>query len=212
VSAEVAGKPLNRDALAAVSVLAWIGSSVLSLMVGLWLAVGGAAVLLGTLLLLTRAVDREQLRLTRSGLAWGLAAGGVMTAATYLLFPPARQLVPEVVTQTAALYATFGEAAGWRAILVLPLVITGEELVWRGVVQGALVRRFGVAGGIALTTFAYTLAVAPAGSALLLVIAISCGLYWSVLRARTGRLAPVLVCHLLWDLFVFVLAPLGSAR
>jgi hypothetical protein len=59
------------------------------------------------------------------------------------------------------------------------------------------------------TTFAYTLAVAPAGSALLLVITMPCGLYWSVLRAWTGSLAPVLVCHLVWDLFVFVLPPLA---
>jgi hypothetical protein len=48
----------------------------------------------------------------------------------------------------------------------------------------------------------------PVGSPLLLLVALLCGLHWGALKAGTGSLVPVLVCHLLWDLVVFILLPL----
>jgi membrane protease YdiL (CAAX protease family) len=88
------------------------------------------------------------------------------------------------------------------------VVVAGEELVWRGVVQDALTRRCGPAAGTLLAVAAYGLAVVPVGSPLLVLIALACGLYWSVLRQWTGSLVPVLVCHLLWDVVLFLLFPL----
>lgn len=133
-----------------------------------------------------------------------------MTVATYVLFPFVSHFVPAVVTEAGALYATLGQAEPWRAALVLPLVITGEELVWRGAIQGALERRFGSLGAAAIGTLAYGVAVAPIGSPLLVAIALGCGTYWAVLRAYYRSITPALISHLIWGAFVFLLVPLSE--
>jgi membrane protease YdiL (CAAX protease family) len=187
----------------------WIASAALSRHLGIWLASGGAGIVLG---LVALVADRRQLfpRLRVHGVALGagLLGGLVMIAATYLLYPLVGSLVPQVVTQAGALYATLGQTETWRAALVLPVVITGEELVWRGAVQGALERRIGPLWAAVVGTLLYGLAVAPLGSPLLVAIALGCGLYWAGLRALLGGLVPCLVSHLLWSATVFVIAPL----
>ncbi len=65
----------------------------------------------------------------------GAAAGGVMAAATYLLYPVLARLAPFIATDTARLYAAFRAPPPVIASLALAPVILGEELVWRGVVQ-----------------------------------------------------------------------------
>lgn len=190
----------------------WLACAGLARYVGIWYATGGAGILLGTVAL---AVDHKSL-LARTNFRWGLitaglAAGFLMTALTYVLYPLVGHFVPDVVTQAAALYATLGQAEPWRAALVLPLVITGEELVWRGAVQGALERRFGPAGAALISTLAYGLAVAPIGSPLLVAIALGCGLYWAILRAYFRSLTPALISHLIWSVIVFLIAPLSAA-
>jgi membrane protease YdiL (CAAX protease family) len=199
----------HEEWFAAACCLVWTGSAVLSRLVGVWLAVGGVALFLGVLSPLIGHSIRPRLKLRLPALGFGIGAGAAMTAVTYLLFPLVRHLVPEVVTQSAALYNTFGQAAGWRAVLFLPLVVVGEELVWRGVVQEALTRRFGPVRGTLLAVAVYGLAVVPVGSPLLVAIALSCGLFWSVLRAWTGSLIAALACHLVWNSFVFLIAPLS---
>ena len=89
-------------------------------------------------------------------------------------------------------------------------VILGEELVWRGVVQAALVRRLGPWRGVTLAAVAYALAHAPLGSPVLVVVAFLCGLAWGALRATTSSLVPTLVAHLVWDLLVLLWLPLDS--
>lgn len=198
--------------LAVVAVVGWVFCSVLSRSLGIWSAVGGGGIALGVIVLSAGwPVLLPQLRPTRFTVVVGLLAGALMTSATYLLYPGASHLVPAVVTQTASLYATFGQTASGTATLLLLAVVLAEDLVWRGAVQTALADRLGPVGGVLATTCLYSAAVLPVGSPLLVAIALGCGLYWSVLRAWTGSLVPVLVCHLLWDLVVFVWVPLGKA-
>jgi len=178
----------------------------------MWSAVGGAAIILGFLVLARQRHDaRDRLRVTPAHLLVGCGAGALMIAATYLLYPVAQHLVPAVVPQAVELYATFGGAPGWVAVVLLGLVVLGEELVWRGAVQDALVARLGSTTGVIATTLLYGLAVAPAGLPLLVGIALACGLFWSVLRLHTGSLVPPLVAHLLWNLVVLVLWPVAGA-
>lgn len=202
----------RKDWLALACCGVWTASSLLSRQVGMWSAVGGAAVGLGLLvLLLDRKPRMEQFRTSRDGLALGLAAGALMIAGTYVLYPVVRHLVPQIVPQAIGLYATLGNASGPGAILLLCLVVLGEELVWRGVVYDAFAARWGPVGGALLSTFVYCLAVLPTGLPLLIAIAGGCGLYWSALKAWTRSLTPVLVTHLLWDLVVLILMPLARS-
>ena len=96
----------------------------------------------------------------------------------------------------------------WIATLCLIPVILGEELVWRGLVQTELGRRFGTVQGVVLAAGLYTLVQVPVGSLVLLLAAFACGLIWGALRAGTHSLVAVVVAHLLWDMIILLWVPL----
>jgi CAAX protease family protein len=203
--------PSRLDWLALSCFLIWSAGAGLTHVIGIWTAIGGAAVGLGiATLILARPVIAPLLRPSRPLLVWGVVATFVMVAATYGLYPLARQLSPDLGRAAGGLYAVF-RAAGplWIRWLLLPFIIVAEELIWRGAVQEALGRRVSPAAAVVLSAVAYAVAHAPVGSLLLVALALVCGLFWSTLRVMTRSLIPGLISHLIWDLLVFLLRPLA---
>lgn len=195
--------------LALICVVVWLAAGACAELVGIWVAMGSAALALGlAVLVFDHAASRRALRPSVRLVAIGLAAGAVMSVATYLAYPLVTQLFPLVATQTAFLYAAFRVPPAFVAALVLVPVIVGEELVWRGVIQTALVARFGRVRGVILAAFGYALAVAPLGSPVLVFVAFACGLVWGALREASHSLVAPLLAHMLWDLLVLVWLPL----
>ena len=139
----------------------------------------------------------------------GAAAGVVMAAATYALYPLLARIAPFIGPDAAALYVAFRAPSRVLASLALPPIILGEELVWRGVVQTALARRCGRWAGVTLAAVVYALAHAPLGSIVLVAVALACGIVWGTLRAATASLIPAVVAHLLWDVVVLLWLPLA---
>ena len=204
----MSGGAARDERLALLAVAAWMGAAAVAGRVGVWLAIGSVAIVLGAAVLATDAGGvRARLRPSGRGVLVGLAAGGVMVAATYL-FAPALRVAPPLAHELRALYSAFRATGTRTAMIALAPVVLGEELVWRGAVQGALERRLGARAAAALAAAAYALAHAPIGSPLLVATALGCGLAWSALRARTGSLVPALVAHALWDAVVLVAFPL----
>ncbi len=207
-SAPLDALPAN-PILALICVVVWLAAGACAELVGIWVAIGSAAIALGlAVLLFDQAASRRALRPSVRLVALGLAAGAVMSLVTYLAYPLVTQLLPFVATQTAFLYAAFRVPPAIVAALVLVPVIVGEELVWRGVIQAALVARFGRARGVLLAAFGYALAVAPLGSPVLVFVAFACGLVWGALREASQSLVAPLLAHVLWDLLVLVWLPL----
>ena len=96
----------------------------------------------------------------------------------------------------------------------LLLIAAAEEVIWRGMVLDLLSERFGSRRGWILAAFCYALASVPtiyalrdpvAGlNPLLVTAALGCGIIWSFLAARLGRLAPGLFSHLAFTYFTAV--------
>jgi membrane protease YdiL (CAAX protease family) len=197
--------------LATVSALVWFAAALSATALGMWTALGAAAVALGlAIFLLDRRASIAHLRPSPGLALLGVATAALMATATYLLHPALVELWPPIATDTAKLYAAFRAPSPAVAAAVLLPVVVGEELVWRGVVQGALARRYGRWAGVALAASAYALVQAPIGSAVLVAAALACGLVWGALRAVTGSLVPTLVAHLLWNIVVLLWLPLDS--
>ena len=197
--------------LAFASIAAWLAAAAITGPLGIWPAIGGAAVALGaTVLLFDRPAPTALLRPSPSLVLLGTTAGGLMAAATYLLYPLVARLVPLIATDTAQLYAAFQAPSLVVASAALVPVVVGEELVWRGVVQASLVRRLGAWRGVALAAVVYALVHMPLGSPVLVAVAFFCGLAWGALRATTASLVPTLVAHLLWDMLVLLWLPLHT--
>ncbi|MES1208752.1 MAG: CPBP family intramembrane glutamic endopeptidase [Pseudomonadota bacterium] len=192
-------------------VLAWCAGAATSAAVGMWPALGVTAVGTGTLALaLEGQTLRPLFRPTVAAIVAGLVTGAAMTAATYALYPLVSHVSGAMARDTARLYANLNASSHlWLSLVLVPVVI-GEEVVWRGMVHGALARRFGPAVAVLLAAPLYAVAHAPVGSPVLVLAALGCGLIWGGLRATTASLLAPLVAHLLWDEIVLFLAPVAG--
>jgi len=201
----------GTTSLAIACTVVWVLAAASTGPLGIWLAIGGTAIALGVaILVFDRPAARRLLEPSPRLVLLGAAAGGLMVAVTYLLYPVLARLAPFIATDTVRLYSAFRPPSLVIASVALTPVILGEELVWRGVVQTVLVRRFRAWGGVTLAAVAYALAHAPLGSPVLVIVALLCGLFWGALRATTSSLVPTLVAHLVWDLLVLLWLPLDS--
>jgi membrane protease YdiL (CAAX protease family) len=196
-------------ALARLCLIAWCLAAVGTHVVGMWVGIGSVAAVLGALVVVQRrGVLASWLRPTPRNLALGVAAAIPMVAGTYILYGLLGGWLPVLREHTLTLYTVFNSSPSTLTLALLPIIILGEELVWRGAMQEALEARLGLVWGTALTGLIYALAHAPVGSPLLVALALGCGLYWGALRAVSGSLVAPLVAHLAWDAAVMVLWPL----
>jgi membrane protease YdiL (CAAX protease family) len=205
-SSQPAGRALVWAAAAAVGL--WALAAAVSSRVGFWTGMGSAALVFGAL---ASFADRSLWRLTlpiRLGaLLYGTGAGLLMAVAAWVLYPPLALAAPWLSSDKAGLYAEFAALTPLHAALLLPLIIAGEELVWRGLVQHALSRRFGSVVALPLVAALYGAATLPCRSPLLALAALGCGLAWSTLRLTSRGLVAPMVSHLTWAALVLFVRP-----
>jgi membrane protease YdiL (CAAX protease family) len=92
--------------------------------------------------------------------------------------------------------------------LVFPIG-PGEEIYWRGLIQRRFSERLGPSTGLLAASCAYALVHLPTLDLPLIMTAFIGGLVWGYIYKRTGSLLPVIVSHVLFDLLIFVIAPLA---
>ena len=141
-----------------------------------------------------------------------LAIGVATAAVLYAVFALGRivvsRLVPVASAQIGSVYVLRSQAPWWFiAVLLICVIGPGEELFWRGLVQWGLVRRLGPGLGWAVATGIYGGVHLVAANPMLVVAALAAGGFWGLLYLRVGRLAPLVVSHVVWDLTVFLVLP-----
>lgn len=150
----------------------------------------------------------------KEGARWhDLLLGAAASAFLYALFAAGRvvagHVLPFAASQIGAVYAIRAQAPLWAIALALVLVIApGEELFWRGLVQWGLIQRLGARRGWIGAALLYGLVHVAAANTILVIAATVAGAFWGWLYLRLGRIVPVAVSHILWDLAVFLLFPL----
>lgn len=150
----------------------------------------------------------------KEGARWDdLLLGAAASAVLYALFAVGRvvagHVLPFAASQIGAAYAIRTQAPLWAIALPLVLVIApGEELFWRDLVQWGLIQCLGPGRGWVGAALLYGLVHVAAANAMLVIAATAAGAFWGGLYLRVGRIAPVVVSHILWDLAVFLLLPL----
>ena len=87
-----------------------------------------------------------------------------------------------------------------------------EELFWRGLVQEALMRRYGRWMGAALATVAYGGVHVVTGNFTLMGAAGVAGAHWCALYAAGVPLGALVVSHCAWDVWIFLVQPTGEVE
>jgi hypothetical protein len=118
-------------------------------------------------------------------------------------------MLPRRAENLNAIYASRAELPQYIiAILLFFPIGFGEEIYWRGFIQRFFQMRWGKGTAFLLTVILYTGMHLSTGNPVLILAALICGVYWSGLYWYTGSLVPVLISHMLWDPFIFVIAPI----
>ncbi len=152
----------------------------------------------------------------RSGdVAIGVLTGGALLVGSWWgrsTFAP--QDTPEA-GWLRLIYDQAGDPEALQSSVVLTAVLIFvallEELVWRGLVLTELTEKFGERGAWPLAALLYALAQLPtlwtfatpeAGpNPLVVFAALGCGIVWSFLAARTRRLIPSMISHVVFTYF-----------
>ena len=155
------------------------------------------------------ALRRERLRLRDFSRGLGSAAG------LYAIFQVgdrmARRIMPAGDREIAGIYELRTAAPRPAIAAALALLIgPGEELFWRGLVQRHLMRRFGRLPGTLLASSIYGGVHLVSANLTLTGAAATAGLFWGAVYAREERMAPLIISHVTWDIWIFLIAPTGK--
>jgi len=147
-----------------------------------------------------------------------VAAGATIGLVLYLLYPPVVHVLERAeghhidIGKGAAHLASLGRGPGFVVFGVSVIVGAplAEELFFRGLLQPALQRWCGAAGGIALSALAFGLAHAEGNPVEAIPPLIVFGAVLGVLAWRTGRLGAAVVAHVAFN--GFTVAVLAARR
>ena len=157
---------------------------------------------------LAMSPEARRARIRRGDVALGLASAAALYGTFWVGDRFARRFVPTGQKDIADIYALRElrpkpEIAGRLLTVIAP----AEELFWRGLVQRALMERYGRVRGTALATGAYGGVHIVTGNFTLFGAASVAGAHWGALYALGMPLGALVVSHAAWDIWIFLLQP-----
>jgi uncharacterized protein YbjT (DUF2867 family)/membrane protease YdiL (CAAX protease family) len=139
----------------------------------------------------------------------GLSAGAIMWAGAFGVTALLARFAPALWSGSTELYTWADALPLGLALASLTLIVAGEEIIWRGALGIGLAARVGAWPAVLISATLFTLAHATIGSPLLLIAALLAGGAWTWLAIRTRSLWSTFVAHMLWDVALLWLTPLG---
>jgi membrane protease YdiL (CAAX protease family) len=150
-------------------------------------------------------------RIGRRDIAMGLGSAAVLYGTFKLGDRFARRFVPGGDRQIRQIYGLRELRPRDETALRLVAVIgPAEELFWRGLVQEALMRRYGRWRGAALAAIVYSSVHVTTGNFTLMGAAGVAGAHWCALYAAGVPMGALIVSHSAWDVWVFLVQPTGD--
>jgi len=120
----------------------------------------------------------------------------------------ARRIMPAGDREIGQIYELRTQAPKAAIATALALAIgPGEELFWRGLVQRSLQPRFGRVGAALLASSVYGGIHLVSENLTLTGAAATAGLFWGMVYAVEQRMAPLIVSHVAWDIWIFLISP-----
>lgn len=167
---------------------------------------------LGSFALLASPAARGT-RIRPMDVALGLASAATLYATFKAGDVFARRFVPGGDADIRDIYAlrTLRPKAEIGARLAT-VIAPAEELFWRGLVAEALMARFGRWRGGALGAVAYGGVHVVTGNFTLFGAASIAGAHWAALYAAGMPLGALVVSHMAWDIWIFLVQPTGEVE
>ena len=165
---------------------------------------------LGSFALLTSGAARRT-RIGPKEVVLGLASAVVLYVTFKLGDAFARRYVPTGDAEIRDIYTLRTLRPKEEIATRLGTIIgPAEELFWRGLVQEALMARYGRWTGAALAAAAYGGVHIVTGNFTLFGAAGIAGAHWCTLYAAGVPLGALVVSHIAWDIWIFLVQPTGE--
>jgi uncharacterized protein len=162
---------------------------------------------LGLFALATDPVLRRE-RVRPGDVVRGLGSAAILYGVFQVGDRLARQIMPAGGQEINEIYALRTQAPKAAIATALALAIgPGEELFWRGLVQRSLQPRFGRVGAALVASSIYGGIHLVSENLTLTGAAGTAGLFWGGVYALEQRMAPLIVSHVAWDIWIFLIAP-----
>lgn len=110
--------------------------------------------------------------------------------------------------QVTKLYKDLSPKVIWHYILLVLIIVPGEEFFWRGFIQKRISRYTNFWTSIGISSILFAIVQIYTGSTLLMIAALVSGLVWGYLYAKKKSLPLVIISHLTFDLLLLVFFPL----
>ncbi len=178
----------------------------------IWPAMSVALGALGAAALATGRVElSSRVDLGLAGAA-GLAAGVALYAATVAFVLVVRRW-PVFDRHVAEIYDQRRGLALWLALLLAAGInASGEELFWRGLMQGYLAGSLGWAGAAAVVWAAYVGVNLASRNLPIIAGAVVAGAVWGALALWTHGVLASLLCHVVWTALMLAAPPRAPGR
>lgn len=161
------------------------------------------------LLVLAYHLERPQNNFKLSGtLLIGFLSGMLMYMITWAASKVLPAVHPPLQNQLEDLYILLSPTETWQYSMLILLIIPGEEIFWRGLIEKRLLTHIKTVPAVLLSTLLYSLPLIFSGNLLLVLAGIGGGLLWGIIYAWKRSLSMVIISHLLFDLLLLAAFPL----
>ncbi len=147
------------------------------------------------------------LKITTRNLALGSISATILYGVFYLgniLI----QYLPFLTDQVTELYSLGDQISATLAILLILIIGSGEEIFWRRLIQDHYSAKYSPVKALYLTTILYSSIHLVSGNPMLILAALTAGLFWGYLYLRYQDLTLNIISHVIWDLLIFLILPL----
>ena len=138
----------------------------------------------------------------------GFLSGILMYIITWTASKVLPAVHPPLQNQLEDLYILLSPTETWQYSVLILLIIPGEEIFWRGLIEKRLLIYLKVVPAVLLSTLLYAFPLIFSGNLLLVLAGVGGGLLWGTIYAWKRSLSMVIISHLLFDLMLLVAFPL----
>lgn len=172
-----------------------------------WTAMGGVMGVAGVVALASERVRASGKLSVAIALAIGVVAGIALYVATSIFLRATRGW-DALNRDSDTLYAQRDDHTLGRTLFIaLLIVVPGEELFWRGLVQSLGAQAFGDVVGALLAWAGYIIANLASGSLPIILGVVVGGFVWGLLALCSGGILASLACHAVWTGLMIVRRP-----
>ncbi|MDQ0270684.1 CPBP family intramembrane glutamic endopeptidase [Cytobacillus purgationiresistens] len=108
----------------------------------------------------------------------------------------------------SSLYGRYAPSNIWQYIVLLFILVPGEEIFWRGFIQKRVMKYTTVTTAVFISSLLYASVNLYSGYWILAIAALVGGIFWGYLYAWKRSIPLLIVSHIVFDLVLFIIFPL----